>query len=95
MADGNCGCTNATRNVSASGAVIGKPLWSTGLRKRTVKAASGIPLLRDLAGVPLCDVHEAASHADPRTTMRYDRARRSLDRRATYSVVAYLASAAR
>ena len=24
------------------------------------------------AGVPLRDVQEAASHADPRTTMRYD-----------------------
>jgi len=32
------------------------------------------------AGVPLRDVQEAASHADPRTTMRYDRARsRSTD----------------
>jgi integrase/recombinase XerD len=35
------------------------------------------------AGVPLRDVQEAASHADPRTTMRYDRARQSLDRHAT------------
>ena len=34
------------------------------------------------AGVPLRDVQEAASHADPRTTMRYDRARGSLDRHA-------------
>jgi site-specific recombinase XerD len=32
------------------------------------------------AGVPLRDVQEAASHADPRTTMRSDRARTSLDR---------------
>ena len=32
------------------------------------------------AGVPLRDVQEAASHADPRTTMRYDRACTSLDR---------------
>jgi len=47
------------------------------------------------AGVPLRDVQEAASHADPRTTMRYDRARGSLDRHATYIVAAYLASAAR
>jgi site-specific recombinase XerD len=38
------------------------------------------------AGVPLRDVQEAASHADPRTTMRYDRARQSLDRHATYIV---------
>ena len=37
-------------------------------------------------GVPLHDVQEAASHADPRTTMRYDRARTSLDRHATYIV---------
>jgi site-specific recombinase XerD len=37
------------------------------------------------AGVPLRDVQEAASHADPRTTMRYDRARASLDRHATTS----------
>ena len=45
--------------------------------------------------VPLRDVQEAASHADPRTTMRYDRARGSLDRHATYIVAAYLAGAAR
>jgi len=47
------------------------------------------------AGVPLRDVQEAASHADPRTTMRYDRARGSLDRHATYVVAAYVAGAAR
>ena len=35
------------------------------------------------AGWSLRDVQEAASHADPRTTMRYDRARTSLDRHAT------------
>jgi hypothetical protein len=45
--------------------------------------------------VPLRDVQEAASHADPRTTMRYDRARVSLDRHATYIVAAFLAGAAR
>jgi site-specific recombinase XerC len=47
------------------------------------------------AGVPLRDVREADSHADPRTTMRYDRARTSLDRHAAYIVAAYLAGAAR
>jgi integrase/recombinase XerD len=46
------------------------------------------------AGVPLRDVKEAASHADPRTTMRYDRARGTLDRHATYIVAAYVAGAA-
>jgi integrase/recombinase XerD len=47
------------------------------------------------AGVPLRDVQEAASHADPRTTMRYDRARVSLDRHATYIVATFFAGAAR
>jgi integrase/recombinase XerD len=47
------------------------------------------------AGVPLRHVQEAASHADPRTAIRYDRARGSLDRHATYIVAAYVAGAAR
>jgi integrase/recombinase XerD len=47
------------------------------------------------AGVPLRDVQEAVSHADPRTTMRYDRARVSLDRHATYIVASFIAGAAR
>ena len=47
------------------------------------------------AGVPLRDVQEAASHADPRTTMRYDRGRGSLDRHATYIVAMFLAGASR
>jgi hypothetical protein len=47
------------------------------------------------AGVPLRDVQETASHTDPRTTMRYDRARTSLDRHATYIVAAFIAGAAR
>jgi integrase len=47
------------------------------------------------AGVPLRDVQEAASHADPRTTMRYDRARVSLDRHATYIVATFLAGVSR
>ncbi len=47
------------------------------------------------AGVPLRDVQEAASRSDPRTTMRYDRARVSLDRHATYIVSTFIAGAAR
>jgi integrase len=47
------------------------------------------------AGVPLRDVQEVASHADPRTTMRYDRARVSLDRHATYIVSSFIAGANR
>ena len=45
------------------------------------------------AGVPLRDVQEAASHADPRTTMRYDRGRVSLDPYATYIVPTLVAGA--
>lgn len=57
---------------------------------------AGKPLTTSLdAGVPLRDVQEAASHAGPRTTMRYDRARAFLDRHATYIVAAYVAGAAR
>lgn len=39
------------------------------------------------AGVPLREVQDAAGHADPRTTRRYDRARNSLDRQDRKSVV--------
>jgi integrase len=44
------------------------------------------------AGVDLRDVQIAARHADPRTTMRYDRARKNLDRHANYILAAYIAS---
>ncbi len=47
------------------------------------------------ADVPLRDVQEAASHADPRTTMRYDRARQSLDRNATYIVATFVTGSSR
>jgi integrase len=67
---------------------IGKSVTPHTLRHAFITAALN-------AGVPLGDVQEAASHADPRTTMRYDRARGSLDRHATYIVAAYVAGAAR
>jgi integrase/recombinase XerD len=67
---------------------VGKRIGPHTLRHAFITAALD-------AGVPLRDVQEAASHADPRTTMRYDRARGSLDRHATYIVAAYIAGAAR
>jgi site-specific recombinase XerD len=45
------------------------------------------------AGVDLRDVQIAARHADPRTTMRYDRARTNLDRHPNYILAAYMSSA--
>jgi integrase/recombinase XerD len=47
---------------------IGKAVTPYTLRHAFITAALD-------AGVPLCDVQEAASHADPRTTMRYDNSR--------------------
>ena len=44
------------------------------------------------AGVGLRDVQIAARHADPRTAMRYDRARNNLDRHPNYILAAYTAS---
>ncbi|MFI7307660.1 tyrosine-type recombinase/integrase [Micromonospora aurantiaca] len=44
------------------------------------------------AGVSLRDVQIAARHADPRTTMRYDRVRKNLDRHPNYIVAACMAS---
>ena len=44
------------------------------------------------AGVDLRDVQIAARHADPRTTMRYDRARTNLDRHPNYILAAFMAS---
>jgi integrase/recombinase XerD len=74
--------------TTARRAGIGKIVTPHTLRHAFITAALD-------AGVPLRDVQEAASHADPRTTMRYDRHRGSLDRHATYIVAAYLAGAAR
>lgn len=51
---------------------------------------TGVTLSLD-AGVPLRDVQDFARHADPRTTRRYDRARASLDRHATYVLAGYVA----
>jgi integrase/recombinase XerD len=81
------GAARIVRRVACR-AGITKPVGPHTLRHAFITAALD-------AGVPLRDVQEAASHADPRTTMRYDRARGSLDRHATYIVAAYVAGAAR
>ena len=81
-------CASRIVRRVARRACVNNPIGPHTLRHAFITAALD-------AGVPLRDVQEAASHADPRTTMRYDRARVSLDRHATYIVAAYLAGAAR
>jgi integrase/recombinase XerD len=44
------------------------------------------------AGADLRDAQIAARHADPRTTIRYDRARQNPDRHPNYIPAAYIAS---
>ena len=81
------GAARIVRRVAVRGGIT-KPVEPHTLRHAFITAALD-------ARVPPRDVQKAASHADPRTTMRYDRARGSLDRHATYIVAAYVASAAR
>ena len=75
-------------------------------RRLRLAGAAGVPISRPHphmlrhtfvttmldAGVDLRDVQIAARHADPRTTMRYDRARKNLDRHPNYILAAYMAS---
>lgn len=68
----------------AAAAGIAKPISPHSLRHSFVTLALD-------AGVSLRHVQDAAGHADPRTTRRYDRARGSLDGHATYALSAFLA----
>ena len=81
----------------AAGRIVRRVARWTGITKRvgphTLRHAFITAALD--AGVPLRDVQEAASHADPRTTMRYDRGRQSLDRHATYIVATFIAGTSR
>jgi integrase/recombinase XerD len=80
-----------------AGRIVRKTARRAGITKtvtpHTLRHAFITAALHD--GAPLRDVQEAASQPDPGTTMRYDRARGSLDRHATYIVAAYVAGAAR
>jgi integrase len=81
-------CTNRMVKRLVKRAGIDKRISPHSLRHSFITAALD-------AGVPLRDVQEAASHADPRTTMRYGRARGNLDRHATYIVATFIAGATR
>ena len=91
------GPDGARMDRHAAGRIVRRAARQAGITKRvgphTLRHAFITAALD--AGVPLRDVQEAASHADPRTTMRYDRGRVSLDRHATYIVATFVAGAAR
>src|SRR6266536_1840976 len=74
--------TRSPRSTSTS--------WSR-CRRRWVLRHTFVTTMLD-AGVSLRDVQIAARHADPRTTMRYDRARNNLDRHPNNILAAYMAS---
>jgi integrase/recombinase XerD len=72
------------------------PLANGPQSDRSTRACSGLrsSMAALDAGVPLREVQIAAQHADPRTIMRYDRARVSLDRHA-HVVSTFIAGASR
>jgi integrase/recombinase XerD len=78
------GDSGVTRLAVTAG--IDKHLTPHSLRHSAITAALN-------AGVALRDVQEFARHADPRTTIRYDRARHSLDRHASCTVMQYVSGA--
>ena len=91
------GPNGARLDRHAAGRIVRRAARQAGITKRVGPHAlrhAFITAALD-AGVPLRDVQEAASHADPRTTTRYDRGRVSLDRHATYIVATFVAGAAR
>ena len=76
------GIARIVRRLARSAGIV-NPITPHSMR------ASFITLNR-IAGVPLEDVQDAAGHADPRTTRRYDRARNNLDRSPSYTLAAFL-----
>jgi integrase/recombinase XerD len=90
-ATGCCAC--AARAPRSSWSRCRQP--SAGLSTRQQAPESGgrsfVTTMLD-AGVDLRDVQIAARDADPRTTMRYDRARQNLDRHPNHILAAYMAS---
>ncbi len=91
-----CDQTGTRLDRNAASRIVRRIARQAGISKRVGHTLRHAFITAALdAGVPLRDVQEAASHADPRTTMRYDRARVSLDRHATYIVATFIAGAAR
>ena len=85
--------SGARMDRQAAGKVVGRLARSAGVEHRVSPHSlrhAFVTAALD-AGASLRDVQDAAGHADPRTTRRYDRARGALDRNPTYAVAAYVA----
>jgi len=73
--------------------IVGRLTRAAGIEKRITPHGlrhTAVTLALE-EGQPLHIVQDLAGHADPRTTRRYDRARQSLDRHATYALAGYVA----
>jgi integrase len=77
--------------LNSRGAQMDRHAATRRLRRLAMLRHTFVTTMLD-AGVDLRDVQIAARHADPRTTMRYDRARKNLDRHPNYILAAYMAS---
>ena len=88
----------ATGRLSAAGAayMVRRTAREAGVDKRLSPHSlrHGFVTLALEAGVALPDVQDAAGHADPRTTQRYNRARHRLDAAPTYTLAAALSQEA-
>jgi integrase/recombinase XerD len=86
--------TEARMDRHAAARVVRRTAAAAGIAQRVhphVLRHAYVTTMLD-AGVDLRDVQIAARHADPRTTTRYDRARRNLHRHPNYILAAYMAS---
>jgi integrase/recombinase XerD len=84
----------ATGRLTPSGAtyILSRVTQAAGIDKRLSPHSlrHAFVTLSLEAGSPLTDVQDAAGHADPRTTRRYDRARHRLDHAPTYALATML-----
>jgi hypothetical protein len=90
-----CGVDRLPRSVRSWGAIgaSGPVNVSILLAALSLGSRRESPATMLNAEVDLRVVQIAARHADPRTTMRYDRARKNLDRHPNYILAAFMASA--
>jgi site-specific recombinase XerD len=95
---GEHGGRGTTGRLTRAGAayIVQRVAREAGLTKRLTPHSlrHGFVTLSLESGVALSDVQDAAGHADPRTTRRYDRARHRLDAAPTYALAAAVSKAA-